>query len=196
MPLKFKHILLFVVVHLFLVLTACNGETNYQAPVVDITAVYSSPSISQSQSDRPITKKNVTVNPVEYRLPSHNLKQYTWIWPARGKVTRAFSKANQGIDIAGKAGDPVIATASGKVVYSGNGLRGYGNLVILKHENLYFSDYAHNESRIVKEGDWVKQGQVIAKMGNTDARNIMLHFEIRQGKTALDPILLLNGEDR
>jgi lipoprotein NlpD len=112
-----------------------------------------------------------------------------WAWPAKGKIVVAFSEtANlKGIDIAGTAGDPVIATASGKVVYVGNGLRGYGKLVIVKHNKTWLSAYAHNREILVKEGQQVARGQKIAEMGNTDADQVKLHFEIRRLGKPVDP---------
>lgn len=116
-----------------------------------------------------------------------------WQWPARGKVIHAFSAAQKGINIAGRLGDPIYAAASGSVVYSGAGLRGYGNLIIIKHNSVYLSAYAHNKVVYVKEGDWVKQGQEIAEMGNTGSDRTMLHFEIRQAGKPINPISLLRS---
>jgi lipoprotein NlpD len=112
-----------------------------------------------------------------------------WVWPAKGKVVVGFSEtANlKGIDIAGAAGEPVIASASGKVVYVGNGLRGYGKLVIVKHNKTWLSAYAHNREILVKEGQQVVKGQKIAEMGNTDADQVKLHFEIRRLGKPVDP---------
>ena len=112
-----------------------------------------------------------------------------WTWPAKGKVVTGFSDtANlKGIDIAGKAGDPVYASAAGKVVYAGSGLRGYGKLIIIKHNKTYLSAYAHNREILVKEGQQVAQGQKIAEMGNTDTDQVKLHFEIRRLGKPMDP---------
>ena len=113
----------------------------------------------------------------------------SWIWPARGKVIAQFSDtANlKGIDIAGTAGEPVYASAAGRVVYAGSGLRGYGKLIIIKHNATYLSAYAHNQDILVKEGQQVARGQKIADMGNTDASRVMLHFEIRRFGKPMDP---------
>ena len=108
-------------------------------------------------------------------------------WPAKGKVTDDFSEKTKGIDIAGKLGDPVTAAADGKVVYAGNSLRGYGNLVIIKHDNTYLTAYAHNRTLLVKEGDTVKKGQKIAEMGDTDATSVKLHFELRVNGRPVNP---------
>lgn len=115
-----------------------------------------------------------------------------WIWPANGKIVGTFSEGGiKGVDIAGKAGDPVIAAGDGKVVYSGTGLRGYGKLVIIKHNNTYLSAYAHNQAILVKEGQTVSKGQKIAEMGNSDADQVMLHFEVRRQGKPVDPLKYL-----
>jgi lipoprotein NlpD len=97
----------------------------------------------------------------------------------------------KGLVFAGKAGDPVLAAADGRVVYAGSGLRGYGNLVILKHNNTYLTAYAHNQTLLVKEDQIVKRGQKIAEMGSTDADSVQLHFEIRKQGKPIDPARLL-----
>ena len=112
-----------------------------------------------------------------------------WAWPAKGKIITAFSEtANlKGIDIAGTAGEAVRASAAGKVVYAGSGLRGYGKLIIIKHNATYLSAYAHNREILVKEGQQVARGQKIAEMGSTDADQVKLHFEIRRHGKPMDP---------
>ncbi|KIO50533.1 peptidase M23B [Nitrosospira sp. NpAV] len=114
-----------------------------------------------------------------------------WIWPTKGKVLDGFSESTKGIDIAGKSGQPVTASAGGKVVYSGAGLRGYGKLIIIKHNNTYLSAYAHNDKILVKEGQTVAKGQKIAEMGNTDTTAVKLHFEIRKNGKPVDPLKYL-----
>jgi lipoprotein NlpD len=114
-----------------------------------------------------------------------------WHWPAVGRVSGGFSKYNKGINIAGFAGAPIYAAAAGKVVYSGNGLRGYGNLLIIKHNSTFLTAYAHNQKNLVSEGQWVKMGQIIAEMGNTGASRVMLHFEIRRGGDPVNPLIYL-----
>jgi len=116
-----------------------------------------------------------------------------WVWPAKGKLVAQFSEsANlKGIDIAGSAGDPVLASAPGRVVYAGTGLRGYGKLVIVKHNNTYLTAYAHNREILVKEGQNVTRGQKIAEMGSTDADQVKLHFEIRRLGRPMDPLRFL-----
>jgi murein DD-endopeptidase MepM/ murein hydrolase activator NlpD len=110
------------------------------------------------------------------------------IWPADGTVIRRFDGGNsKGIDIAASAGTPIVAAAPGTVVYAGNGLRGYGNLLILKHNADYLTAYAHNRVLLVKEGESVKRGQKIAEMGDTDTDRVMLHFELRYQGRSIDP---------
>jgi lipoprotein NlpD len=115
-----------------------------------------------------------------------------WIWPSAGTVIDRFDEAkNKGIDIGGKLGDPVIAAADGRVVYAGSGLRGYGNLVILKHNNTYLTAYAHNQTLLVKEDQTVRKGQKIAEMGSSDSDKVKLHFEIRRQGKPVDPLRFL-----
>lgn len=115
-----------------------------------------------------------------------------WVWPTAGKIQTSFGESNsKGIDISGKNGQPVVAAAAGKVVYSGNNLRGYGNLVIVKHNKTYLSAYAHNSHILVKEGQQVTRGQKIAEMGKSDADGVKLHFEIRRLGKPVDPLKYL-----
>jgi lipoprotein NlpD len=110
-----------------------------------------------------------------------------WIWPADGKVIGSFDDGRKGIDIAGQLGQQVVAAGDGKVMYAGSGIRGYGNLVIVKHTNTLLSAYAHNKTILVKEGQTVSKGQKIAEMGNSDSDAVKLHFEIRQQGKPVDP---------
>jgi lipoprotein NlpD len=115
-----------------------------------------------------------------------------WIWPADGSVIAVFDEARtKGMLIGGNAGDPVVAAADGRVVYSGSGLRGYGNLVIIKHNNTYLTAYAHNKTLLVREDQPVKRGQKIAEMGSTDAQRVQLHFEVRKQGKPIDPARVL-----
>lgn len=108
--------------------------------------------------------------------------------PSSAPVGEGFNgSTNKGIDYAGKMGDPVLAAGEGKVIFSGNSLRSYGNLVIVKHNNNYISIYAHNSKNLVKEGDAVKRGQKIAEMGNTESDRVKLHFELRRDSKPVDP---------
>jgi len=111
-----------------------------------------------------------------------------WGWPASGKIIENFHETrNKGLDIAGTPGDPVLAAGDGKVVYSGSGLRGYGQLIIIKHNNTFLSAYAHNRAMLVKEGQAVRRGQKIAELGSTDAESPRVHFEIRRQGRPVDP---------
>ena len=115
-------------------------------------------------------------------------EQPGFIWPASGTLLAGFDEArNKGFDISGRAGDPVLAAADGRVVYAGAGLRGYGNLIILKHNNIFLTAYAHNQALLVKEDQSVRKGQKIAEMGSTDADRVKLHFEVRRQGKPVDP---------
>lgn len=118
----------------------------------------------------------------------------TWRWPAQGQIIGRYvsgDQTQQGINIAGSAGQPILAAADGIVVYSGAGLVGYGELIILKHSDEWLSAYAHNRRRLVTEGSRVKSGEVIAEMGKTGAIREMLHFEIRRNGKPVDPLVFL-----
>ena len=120
--------------------------------------------------------------------------QRCWLWPASGKVILPYSTAdggNKGIDISAARGTPVYAAGAGKVVYVGNQLRGYGNLIMIKHSEDYITAYAHNDTLLVNNGQSVKAGQKIATMGSTDAASVRLHFQIRYRATAIDPLRYL-----
>jgi lipoprotein NlpD len=115
-----------------------------------------------------------------------------WVWPASGAVLAGFDEGkNKGLTIAGSAGDPVLAAGDGRVVYAGSSLRGYGNLVIVKHNETYLTAYAHNRVLLVKDDQVVHRGQRIAEMGSTDAPGVQLHFEIRRQGKPIDPAKLL-----
>ena len=115
-----------------------------------------------------------------------------FIWPANGPLIAGFDEVkNKGLDIGGKAGDPILAAADGQVVYAGAGLRGYGNLVILKHNNTFLTAYAHNQALLVKEDQKVRKGQKIAEMGKSDSDRVKLHFEVRRQGKPVDPAKLL-----
>lgn len=119
-------------------------------------------------------------------------EKLSWMWPSDGKIVATFDEGkNKGIDIAGKMGQQVMAAGSGKVMYAGSGIRGYGNLVIVKHSNSLLSAYAHNRTILVKEGQNVTKGQAIAEMGDSDADTVKLHFEIRQQGKPVDPAKFL-----
>lgn len=136
------------------------------------------------------TKKPVRV---EKRPVSRQQKSIAWRWPSEGVIVSSFSpsKGKKGLDIRGKLGQSVIAAAPGNVVYSGSGLIGYGNLVIIKHNDTYLSAYGHNRRLLVKEGTAVKQGQKIAEMGDSGKEGVILHFEIRRDGKPVNPLSYL-----
>jgi lipoprotein NlpD len=139
---------------------------------------------------------SVSSKPVAKPPASSVVKNFTgrWTWPAKGAVIGRFSSngsLNKGIDIAGELGEPVLAGSDGSVVYAGSGLRGYGELVIIKHSDTYVSAYGHNRRLLVREGQQVKVGQVIAEMGSTGTDRVKLHFEIRRQGKPVDPLQYL-----
>jgi lipoprotein NlpD len=177
-------------------------ETGVVVRPVSSTNVVTSPAPANTASAPAPASNTASVrppasaaNPPNASTPTNNLANsdsaedtVSFQWPTRGNVLAGFDEVkNKGIDIAGKAGDPVLAAADGKVVYAGSGLRGYGNLVILKHNNTYLTAYAHNQSLSVKEDQAIKRGQKIAEMGNSDADQVKLHFEIRRQGKPVDP---------
>ncbi len=140
---------------------------------------------------RPVS--TAAVSPPEPEAPANNLPRGApdlWNWPVRGKVVSGFSES-RGLDIAVAAGTPVKAAAGGQVVYAGSGLRGYGQLVIVKHSNEYLSAYGHNRKMLVQEGDSIVAGQVIAESGSAQGRGEQVHFEIRRNGRPVDPMGLL-----
>lgn len=152
---------------------------------------------TQSGNQRVIVEKTTSGSSVVVKslTPEYN-RVIRWRWPTLGKVLNQFSVNDlerRGIDIAGKIGQPVYAVAEGKVVYSGKGLAGYGNLVIVKHNNTYLSAYAYNRKRLVQEGMRVKRGTKIAEMGQGKNSPAALHFQIRKNGKPVDPLLYLPG---
>ena len=143
--------------------------------------VPSTPQANTSRVATPATTPTVSTGGVR------NTGGITWQRPTAGNVITKFGGANKGVDIAGNPGQPVVAAADGKVVYAGSGLRGYGNLVIIQHSPTFLSAYGHNQSLLVNEGQTVKRGQTIAKMGNSDASRTQLHFEVRQNGKPVNP---------
>ena len=136
-----------------------------------------------------VTNKKSTSKPAAKKLEKPI--KHTWNWPTQGKVIRTYSSklgGNKGIDISGKIGQPVLAASAGKVVYSGNGLASYGNLIIVKHSDQFLSAYAHNKKLFVREGGEVKRGQKIAELGNTGTSEAKLHFEIRYKGKPVNPL--------
>lgn len=129
--------------------------------------------------------------PIIVKGKTRTVSGVTWMWPTTGKIIEAFSLAeqgNKGIDISGSQGQRILAAADGQVVYAGNALRGYGNLIIINHANEFLSAYAHNDALLVSEGQKVVRGQQIARMGSTDAKSVRLHFEIRYRGQSVNPV--------
>ena len=159
-------------------------------------------STAEHTTGKTVVKKPVAHNKkqayginVANKKPEVGQKVRRWLWPTKGKVISSFSSgqpANKGIDIAGKRGQPVLSAADGRVVYVGDALSGYGKLIIVKHNEDYLSAYAHNDSLLVKEQQTVKAGDVIAKMGSTDAERVMLHFEVRFRGKSVNPMKYLS----
>lgn len=150
-----------------------------------------SPSSAQGGSSSSTAKP---VSPPRQSAPVAAVSGERWSWPSNGEVIGRFSTThpvNKGIDIAGQRGQPVQAARSGRVVYAGSGMAGYGRLLIIKHDETFLSAYAHNDSLLVKEGDEVKAGQKIATLGDSGAQRLMLHFEIRRGGQPVNPLSYL-----
>lgn len=169
------------------------ANANYSNPVNSATsskqtknvASSNKSSYGQSQQDK---------DPEKPKNTASNVKSGQWLWPVKGPILAKFSQqehGNKGLDIGGALGTPIKAAAAGQVVYAGNALRGYGNLIIIRHNDDFLSAYAHNHRLLVKERDTVTAGQLIAEMGNTDADRIQLHFEIRFRGRSVDPLQYL-----
>ncbi len=152
------------------------------------------PPATAGTASAPATVSSAPASPVAAAVPTAAEDAISFQWPARGNLISGFDESkNKGLDIGGKAGDPVLAAADGRVVYAGAGLRGYGNLIILKHNNTYLTAYAHNQTLLVKEDQVIKRGQKIAEMGNSDADQVKLHFEIRRQGKPVDPAKYLSA---
>lgn len=159
--------------------TSAPASATPVAPLVPATAA------SGASSSAPVVVATAPVAAPSVPGPDEEI---TWIWPAKGTVVGAFDEVkNKGLDIAGALGEPVLAAADGRVVYVGAGLRGYGNLIIVKHNATYLTAYAHNQTLLVKEDQTVRRGQKIAEMGSSDADRVKLHFEVRRQGKPVDP---------
>jgi lipoprotein NlpD len=180
------------------------GQVLRVVPPPGNAAVVARPVASQAPVSTPLPAQGVSAaKPVASAAPPVSTEQaapaqsggeddLAWIWPAQGAQLAGFDEVkNKGLDIAGHAGDAVLASADGRVVYSGAGLRGYGNLIILKHNNTFLTAYAHNQTLLVKEDQAVRKGQKIAEMGSSDADRVKLHFEIRRQGKPVDPLKYL-----
>lgn len=144
---------------------------------------------SSTATPIPVTPVAPVEPPTPTRASDANL--ISWGWPAGGKIIQGFNSSTKGIDIQGQVGDPVVAAASGKVMYAGNGVRGLGNLVLLGHGDGFITAYAHNDKLLVESGDSVSKGDKIAQLGQTDTSSPRLHFEIRRSGTPVDPLSYL-----
>jgi len=168
-------------------------ETAVATPVTPTTGAQSRPLIppvAGAAAATPAPPPSVTAPAPPVAAPADG--GLAWAWPLAGKVVERFDeKRNKGIDISAREGDPVLAAGDGSVVYSGSGLRGYGNLVIVKHSDEFISAYAHNRQILVKQGQAVKRGQPIAEAGKTESAAPKLHFEIRRGGKPVDPLQYL-----
>ncbi len=175
--------------------------TIYPKQVIRLTPPPAAPSYRTVNIQKHVSPPSSRATVKPYSDTSNNQKtrviksgKISWQWPTNGKIISYYSAKDtgkKGIDIAGKSGQPVYAAASGMVVYSGNGLRGYGKLIIIKHNDTYFSAYAHNRRLFVKEDQKVNKGQHIADMGSTEADQPLLHFEVRRDGKPVNPMQYL-----
>lgn len=164
-----------------------NKVATKQQPVASSVTASAVKPIASATPPAPSPNPNKSSAAVASSTSSVNTSGVDFGMPTSGKVVRSYSEASKGVDIAGKLGQSIVASAQGKVVYAGTGLRGYGKMVILQHSNGYLTAYAHNDKLLVKEGDVVKKGEKIAEMGKTDADQVKLHFEVRKGGKPIDP---------
>ena len=165
-----------------------NGVVSKPVASSIVTPVATAPASAASADKRVAPVANAASATPAASAASSNEDEIGWIWPTNGTVLAGFDEVkNKGLDIGGNAGDPVLAAADGRVVYVGAGLRGYGNLIILKHNNTYLTAYAHNKTLLIKEDQSVRKGQKIAEMGNSDADRVKLHFEVRRQGKPVDP---------
>lgn len=185
-------------------LSSVNQAANKTSPQGD-KRPYSEVNLAELQKTDVVPSQTVgsggkpAIDPVKlsdpaFQDPASDQDLVGWIWPTEGKVVASFDDAkNRGVDISGKLGQDVVAAGAGKVMYEGSGIRGYGNLVIIRHTDKLLSAYAHNRVNLVKEGQLISKGQKIAEMGNSDSDAIKLHFEIRQQGKPVDPSKFLPG---
>uniref|UniRef100_UPI0012FEA2AE peptidoglycan DD-metalloendopeptidase family protein n=1 Tax=Macromonas nakdongensis TaxID=1843082 RepID=UPI0012FEA2AE len=152
------------------------------------TSAVSTSAVQGRALDAPAASSSAPA-PSAAAAPAASAEDVSFAWPAKGQLLDTFDEARyKGVGIGGRLGDPVLAAADGRVVYAGAGLRGYGNLIILKHNNTYLTAYAHNQALLVKEDQTVRQGQKIAEMGSSDADRVKLHFEVRRQGKPVDPL--------
>lgn len=169
------------------------ANANYSNPANSATSSKKAKVVASSNKSR-YGQSQQDKDPEKPKNTAFNAKSGQWLWPVKGPILAKFSQqehGNKGLDIGGALGTPIKAAAAGQVVYAGNALRGYGNLIIIRHNDDFLSAYAHNHRLLVKERDTVTAGQLIAEMGNTDAERIQLHFEIRFRGRSVDPLQYL-----
>lgn len=175
---------------------AATGAGTTISKASDDDGVVVSSSDTPPQPTKPVTKKKAASAVVAVAAPvaatSAALGGVNWAVPTQGKIVQAYSATTKGIDVAGKEGQPIVAADSGTVAYSGNGLKGYGNLIIIKHGNNYLTAYSHNKVNLVQEGAKVKRGQKIAELGRTESDRPLLHFELRKSGKPVDPSSIFN----
>ena len=163
------------------------GQTLQLGGAATAATPAASPTPSTSGTAKPAPSKPAPATPSR----ASDAALVSWGWPASGAIIQGFTAATKGIDIAGKVGDPVVAAASGKVMYAGNGVRGLGNLILIQHSNGFITAYAHNDKLLVKTGQEVAKGAKIAEIGQTDTTSPRLHFEIRRSGTPMNPLSYL-----
>ena len=167
------------------------GQTLKLSEGQEAAATSTRPAASSKPEERALDSASSSAPANQVTTPASDAGLISWGWPAKGKVIQGFTQTTKGIDIAGNAGDAIEAAANGKVMYSGNGVRGLGNLIIVNHDNGFITAYAHNRTLLVKTGQDVKKGAKIAEMGQTDAASVRLHFEVRRQGTPVDPLQYL-----
>lgn len=168
------------------------GSVTASAAPPAVASVPSSPAPTVATQTTPGVTPAPAASAAPAAAPAASSNSIQLAWPAKGQVITAFNgTSSKGIDIAGAAGEPVLAAADGKVIYVGSGVRGYGNLVIIQHNGTFLTAYAHNQKLLVKENQTVKKGQRIAEMGSSDADRVKLHFEVRKSGKPVDPLAYL-----
>ncbi len=162
------------------------------AVTTPVPVVVTPPAVAPTPIIAPIVAPSIVPSPVSAPVAGNG--DPDWGWPVKGSLLARFTEGNRGIDIAGTKGTPVLAAAAGKVSYYESNIRGYGRLLIIKHNETWLSAYAHNDKVLVKVGDEIKKGQKIAEMGASDADRVKLHFEIRKNGRPLDPMKYLPAQ--
>ncbi|MDV6345743.1 peptidoglycan DD-metalloendopeptidase family protein [Nitrosomonas sp. Is37] len=174
--------------------TPPKAETVAIAPVIQKSEMASTTQkIAIAPTTQKIVENESTPKSSPQKLEANRSNNIKWSWPTNGQLLSRYTEKSKGVTIAGKPGQSVLASADGTVVYSGSGLRGYGKLIIVKHNNAYLSAYGHNSKILVREGETVTKGQKIAEMGNTDSDTVKLHFEIRERGKPVDPLKFLSN---